>query len=160
MEVPEEKVRRMDKKARGVVPSMAVTFKGEEPSLGIKQDIHEIVLLDEEVKDALHEDIRLKPYEDAFDAQTDSGYLTDMDSGVPDNVQYNSSDGSQTIPEQYNHDADRNMTYDDNTYNDAQYQDSVYEDGIYYRETTLNGKLFQSQYDFRKRKSSQITIEK
>lgn len=131
MEVPEEKVRRMDKKARGVVPSVAVTFKDEEPSLGIKQDIHEIVLLDEEVKDALHEDIRLKPYEDAFDAQTDSGYLTDMDSGVPDNVQYNSSDGSQTIPEQYNHDADRNMTYDDNTYNDAQYQDSVYEDGIY-----------------------------
>ena len=35
-----------------------------------------------------------------------------------------------------------------------------YDDGIYYRETTLNGKLFQSQYDFRKRKSSQITIEK
>lgn len=35
-----------------------------------------------------------------------------------------------------------------------------YEDGIYYRETTLNDKVFQSQYDFRKRKSSQITIEK
>ena len=34
-----------------------------------------------------------------------------------------------------------------------------YEDGIYYRETTFNGKVFQSQYDFRKRKSSQITIE-
>ncbi len=39
-------------------------------------------------------------------------------------------------------------------------QHEWYEDGIYYRETTFNGKVFQNQYDFRKRKSSQIIIEK
>lgn len=39
-------------------------------------------------------------------------------------------------------------------------QHEWYEDGIYYRETTFNGKVFQSQYDFRKRKSFQIIIEK
>lgn len=62
-ELPEEKLRRMDKKARGVVPSMAVTLKGEEASIGARQDIHEIILLDENeagTAEVVHEDIHIR----------------------------------------------------------------------------------------------------
>lgn len=61
--LPEERLRRMDRKARGVVPSMAVTLKSEEASLGAKQDIHEIILLNEnEAGEAeiVHEDIHIR----------------------------------------------------------------------------------------------------
>ncbi|MCM1182287.1 MAG: DNA translocase FtsK [Roseburia sp.] len=60
---PEEKVRRMDRKARGVVSSMAVTLKSDEASLGAKQDIHEIILLNEndaEETEVVHEDIHIR----------------------------------------------------------------------------------------------------
>ena len=61
--LPEEKVRRMDRKARGVASSMAVTLKSDAASLGAKQDIHEIILLDENEAgepDVVHEDIHIR----------------------------------------------------------------------------------------------------
>lgn len=35
-----------------------------------------------------------------------------------------------------------------------------YKDGVYYRETEMNGEVFQSQYDFRRRKSRRLAVEK
>ena len=58
--VPEKNVKRMDKRARGVVSSSAITLKPEK-----QQDIHEIVLIDDEtgITDAdSFEDIKAKPY--------------------------------------------------------------------------------------------------
>ena len=39
-------------------------------------------------------------------------------------------------------------------------QSEWYKDGVYYRETVLNGEVFQSQYDFRQRKSRRLAVEK
>lgn len=33
-----------------------------------------------------------------------------------------------------------------------------YKNGIYYRETTLDGETYQSQYDFRQRKSRRMAV--
>lgn len=35
-----------------------------------------------------------------------------------------------------------------------------YEEGIYYRETSLDGVIFRSQYDFRQRKCRQLAVTK
>lgn len=61
----EEKQRRMDKKTRGVMSSAAITLKSEKPSGGVRQDIHEITLLDDsDVPEVFEEDISVKPYND------------------------------------------------------------------------------------------------
>ena len=60
IEAPNKNVRRMDKRARGVVSSSAITLKSEK-----QQDIHEIVLLDDETDAAnagIFEDIKVRPY--------------------------------------------------------------------------------------------------
>lgn len=91
--VPEEKIRRMDKKARGVVSSMAVTLKSEEASLGAKQDIHEIVLLNEDEAgemEVLHEDIRLKPLSDTPGVPVNKSFLDELN--VEDVPLYNAED--------------------------------------------------------------------
>jgi len=84
IEEPKEKVRRMDKKARGVASSSAISLKSRQPKDTARQDIHEIVLLDEQGNmdsDAVCEDISARPFnavhyqEDAaaFEAGSDSG---------------------------------------------------------------------------------------
>ena len=35
-----------------------------------------------------------------------------------------------------------------------------YENGVYYRETEMDGEVFQSQYDFRQRKIRRLAVEK
>ena len=35
-----------------------------------------------------------------------------------------------------------------------------YKNGVYYRETTLDGETYQSQYDFRQRKSRRMAVVK
>lgn len=65
---PEQKVRRIDKKARGVAASSAVTLKSEKQRASGRQDIHEIVLLDEHgvpQSETVCEDISIKPYNSA-----------------------------------------------------------------------------------------------
>lgn len=62
-EVVEEKKRRADKKTRGVISSTAITLKAEKSSDSIRQDIHEITILDEnETSEVFEEDISVKPY--------------------------------------------------------------------------------------------------
>lgn len=59
-QVKEKNVRRMDKRARGVASSTTVTLKA-----GKQQDIHEIVLLEDETSAAdtdTYEDIKARPY--------------------------------------------------------------------------------------------------
>lgn len=62
----EEKVRRMDKKARGVASSSSMTLKPDKTQHTGKQDIHEIVLLDDDNEvnspDDLCEEISIRPY--------------------------------------------------------------------------------------------------
>ncbi len=68
-ELPKENVRRMDKRARGVVSSSAITLKAGMPQNTGRQDIHEIVLLDEEMGAAdagLFEEIKVQPYHEAM----------------------------------------------------------------------------------------------
>ncbi len=67
---PRENVRRMDKRARGVMSSSAITFKPER-----SQDIHEIVLLDEEMDQAdtdAFEEIKAKPCEAVYPGAADT----------------------------------------------------------------------------------------
>lgn len=62
-EVAEEKQRRADKKTRGVISSTAITLKAEKASDSIRQDIHEITILDgNEAPEVFEEDISVKPY--------------------------------------------------------------------------------------------------
>ena len=62
-EAVEEKQRRADKKTRGVISSTAITLKAEKPSDSIRQDIHEITLLDAvDEPEVYEEDISVKPY--------------------------------------------------------------------------------------------------
>ena len=56
-ELPRENIKRMDKRARGVVSSAAITFKTEK-----LQDIHEIMLLDDEAGADAFEEIKVRPY--------------------------------------------------------------------------------------------------
>lgn len=64
--VEEEKVRRMDRKARGVASSSSITLKPDKSQNMGRQDIHEIVLADDyteaESTDELCEDISIRPY--------------------------------------------------------------------------------------------------
>ncbi len=85
-EIPEKNVRRMDKRARGVASSSAVTLKAEK-----QQDIHEIVLLDEEVGAAeaeAFEDIKARPYSEVqyIDAIND---VNEYGDSSPDGETYN-----------------------------------------------------------------------
>ncbi len=61
-EEAEQKQRRTDKKTRGVLSSAAINLKAEKPSGEVRQDIHEITILDEIMEpEIFEEDIRVKP---------------------------------------------------------------------------------------------------
>lgn len=95
-----ENVRRMDKRARGVVSSSAITFKPEK-----SQDIHEIVLLDEEMGAAdtdTFEEIKARPYNEVV-------YLETEDAG-------------QLYPEE---------SYGDEQYSETAYNESIYSEDAY-----------------------------
>ena len=68
--VEEEKVRRMDKKARGVASSSSITLKSEKTQNMERQDIHEIVLAedDSEAENTYEmcEDISIRPYNEVL----------------------------------------------------------------------------------------------
>lgn len=103
----EEKQRRTDKKTRGVMPSGAITLKAERPSVGVKQDIHEITLLDEaDTPEFFEEDISVKPYnevtelenadsdfsfESRFGTEIDAEALENMPEPVMENTIYESA---------------------------------------------------------------------
>ena len=77
---PKEKVRRMDKKARGVVSSSIVTLKNEEKPSNIRNDMHEIVFdNEEESKEAVFEEIVSKPCEDLGQKPKKTDFLADLE---------------------------------------------------------------------------------
>ncbi len=86
-ELPKENVRRMDKRARGVVSSSAITLKAGMPQNTGRQDIHEIVLLDEEMGAAgaaSFEEIKVRPYNEAVSPEAAASMYTEatyVDSG-------------------------------------------------------------------------------
>lgn len=98
-----ENVKRMDKRARGVVSSSAITFKTEK-----LQDIHEIVLLDDEIDVAgaeEFEEIKARPYNETM-------YLE------PENLE-----------EQYSEDVYDDVQFDGVGSNEA-YEQSFYDDTL------------------------------
>ena len=85
---PEKKVKRIDKKARGVAASSTVTFKPEKQRNSGRQDIHEIVLLDDgngaSESGAVCEDISIKPYNAA-------SYAKDLNSIESDDLSFDTN---------------------------------------------------------------------
>ncbi len=117
-ERPRENVKRMDKRARGVMSSSAVTFTQEKT-----QDIHEIVLLDDETNVTgaeAFEEIKARPYNETL-------YLEPENAGelYPEEIyndgQYDStvSDGEFFSGENYdNYDNPSCDELSENGYND------------------------------------------
>lgn len=105
VQLPRENVRRMDKRARGVVSSSAITFTTEK-----SQDIHEIVLLDDEmdVTDAdTFEEIKARPYNEAVYPEP------------------------QTVGEQYSEEAYHDGQYDETGYHEEVYPEETYDQSAY-----------------------------
>lgn len=59
----EQKIRRMDKKARGVLPISSVTLQEKENDTYVRADIHEITLQDIDLNESNHEKIHIVPAE-------------------------------------------------------------------------------------------------
>ncbi len=101
-EPPKESVRRMDKRARGVVSSSAITLKAGMPQNTGRQDIHEIVLLDEEMGAAgaaSFEEIKVRPYNEAVSPEAAASMYTEaayVDSGYTDSA-YAEAEYSDTM---------------------------------------------------------------
>ncbi len=101
-EPPKENVRRMDKRARGVVSSSAITLKAGLPQNTGRQDIHEIVLLDEEMGAAgaaSFEEIKVRPYNEAVSPEAAASMYTEaeyVDSGYTDSA-YAEAEYSDTM---------------------------------------------------------------
>ena len=101
-ELPKENVRRMDKRARGVVSSSAITLKAGMPQNTGRQDIHEIVLLDEEMGAAgaaSFEEIKVRPYNEAVSPEAAASMYTEaayVDSGYTDSA-YAEAEYSDTM---------------------------------------------------------------
>lgn len=68
----EEKIRRMDKKVRGVAPISSTALQKEKNTLGTKADMHEIILNENEEGALEKESIHISPYgsEEASDILT------------------------------------------------------------------------------------------
>ena len=58
----EEKIRRMDKKVRGVAPISSTVLQKERNTLGTKADMHEIILNENEEGALEKESIHISPY--------------------------------------------------------------------------------------------------
>ncbi len=102
--IPDERVRRMDKKARGVASSSVITFRPERQKTDGRQDIHEIVLLDHDTANSsnvLCEDIKIRPFNEA---------------SYPEEL------GNEVYPEE---------TYSETPYEETAYQETSYEEAVY-----------------------------
>lgn len=115
IEYPKENVRRMDKRARGVVSSSAITFKTEK-----SQDIHEIILLDDETDvadtDTL-EEIKARPFNEAVYLEPETAGEQYSEEIYGDG-QYDETAYSE---EMYDQSADREVS--ENTYSDLAYNE-------------------------------------
>lgn len=117
--VPQEKVRRMDKRARGVVSSSSVTLKaGKHEESTARQDIHEIVILEDGAETAdIYEDIKARPYNEAT-------YQEESYREGTYNVAY-SEDGYQETADQEV--ADQEAPYQETVYPEESYSEMSYD---------------------------------
>lgn len=117
--VPQEKVRRMDKRARGVVSSSSVTLKaGKHEESTARQDIHEIVILEDGTETAdIYEDIKARPYNEAT-------YQEESYREGTYNVAY-SEDGYQETADQEV--ADQEAPYQETVYPEESYSEMSYD---------------------------------
>lgn len=118
-EIPQEKVRRMDKRARGVVSSSSVTLKaGKHEESTARQDIHEIVILEDGAETAdIYEDIKARPYNEAT-------YQEESYREGTYNVAY-SEDGYQETADQEV--ADQEAPYQETVYPEESYSEMSYD---------------------------------
>lgn len=109
VEHPRENVRRMDKRARGVMSSSAITFKPEKT-----QDIHEIVLLDEEsgAADAEpFEEIKVRPYNEMVYQEPENTEVQYSDELYKDG-KYDASGYNEEVCDQSDYEATPESAYD------------------------------------------------
>ncbi len=124
----EERARRIDKKARGVASSTAMTLKAEKAKDAARQDIHEIVLLDEE--GAVCEDISVRPYNTMTEQEPSDIDMQFADQGIA--VEKSVLDDVEDIEEPVNFFGD---SYEEvfeepqieEPYTDSDYQDMTYD---------------------------------
>lgn len=111
--IPQEKVRRMDKRARGVVSSSSVTLKtGKQEEFNARQDIHEIVVLEDETQTAdIYEDIKARPYNEA--AHQEASY--------PENT-YNETAYSEEV---FRETPDQETAYSETPYEETPYEETA-----------------------------------
>ena len=72
-----QRVRRIDKKARGVAPSSAMTLKRDIRNDYVRQDIHEITLLED--VETVNQDITVKPCEHTPGMPLEKTFLDELD---------------------------------------------------------------------------------
>ncbi len=121
--IPQEKVRRMDKRARGVVSSSSVTLKARKHEESTaRQDVHEIVILENETETAgIYEDIKVRPYNEA-------GYKEES---------YRDGTYNEFVyPEEvYQEPADQEAAYQEPADQEAAYQEPPYKETVYPEES-------------------------
>lgn len=131
VELPRENVKRMDKRARGVVSSSAITFKAEK-----SQDIHEIVLLDDETDTAdtgTFEEIKARPYNETVYLESENLGEQYSEETFRDG-QY---DGTGYVEEVY--DQSDNIEVPEKGYDDLQVDSS-------YDELTINNEIMGEEF--------------
>ncbi len=81
--IKEEKVKRMDKKVRGVASSSMTTLQKEKNALGSKSDMHEIILSEQEAEQPVKESIFASPYgfEQEVSQPVEKSFLEELDTG-------------------------------------------------------------------------------
>ncbi|MDE7324245.1 MAG: DNA translocase FtsK [Lachnospiraceae bacterium] len=118
-EVSEKNIRRMDKRARGVASSSAVTLK-----VGKQQDIHEIVLLDDEagMTDAdSFEDIKARPFNELrYSGESNDG--DEYNDGLYSEDSFNG--------EIYNEDVSNEKMYDEPLDSEETYCETLSDDRV------------------------------
>lgn len=117
--VPQEKVRRMDKRARGVVSSSSVTLKaGKHEESTARQDIHEIVILEDGAETAdIYEDIKARPYNEAT-------YQEESYREGTYNVAYSEEGYQETADQEV---ADQETPYQETVYPEESYSEVSYD---------------------------------
>lgn len=136
---PQERVRRMDKRARGVVSSSSVTLKaGKHQESNARQDIHEIVVLEDGVETAdIYEDIKAQPYNKAAYQET--------------SYREGTYEAEQEAPYEETEEPYSEMSYDTASYNTASYDTASFQElsdsGISFDEMPESDALFHEETD-------------
>lgn len=124
--IPQEKVRRMDKRARGVVSSSSVTLKtGKQEEFNARQDIHEIVVLEDETQTAdIYEDIKARPYNEAAHQEASYFESTYNESAYPEEIFRETPDQEAVYQETpYEETAHPKESYSEMSYDTASFQE-------------------------------------